>query len=123
MQIIADLVVIVVALKLAEATGAIEFGGWRGALAATIVCWLCGWLAAYVLTQEFPRLPNHRAIQAPLETLAVALAIHLITAMASVLAALVAVPGARITRFIGLFVASTLIVALSYVTAVLILKG
>lgn len=123
MEIVASLVVILVALKLAEATGAIQFGGWPGALGAAIVCWLCGWGVGYVLSQEFPRLPNHRATQAPLENLAVGLGIHLITTMASVVVALVIVPGARITRFIGLFVASTLIVIFGYLTTVLVFKG
>lgn len=122
MEIAAGLVVIFIALKFGEATGGLEFRGWFGPVGTAIVCWVSGWLATPLLLQAFPEIPDPEKSHHIL-TLLQALGVQVLTTMIWILVAWAIVPGVRIRRFVGLFVASTLAVAFSYMTTVFIFKG
>lgn len=122
MEIAASFLIYFIALKFGEATGGLEFRKWFGSVGAAIVCGVSGWLAVPLILKAFPELPDPEKSHHVL-TLLLALGVQVLTTMASILVAWAIVPSVRIQRFVGLFVASTLAVAFSYMATTFIFKA
>lgn len=117
MSIILYLLAVVLALKIAEATGGLEIDSWGGAFGAALVCWLGGWGTGALIALI---LPDPETLRTTIQSLWLVLAVQVIATMVLLLAAWALVPGVHIRRFSGLLIASILIVAFTYAASALI---
>ena len=115
-QILASLLVIVLALKLAEGTGGLEFDGAGSVFVAALICGFGGWGAGSVLAWL---LPDTQSPTSLIGGLALMFGTGLVTNMVCLLVAWAGVPGFHIRRVSGLIVAAILIVGFQYAVIVM----
>ena len=116
-QIIASLLVILLALKLAEGTGGLEFDGAGSVFVVALICGFGGWGANSVLALL---LPDPQSPTSLVHGLSLMFGRGLITTTFCLLVAWAIVPGAHIRRFSGLILAAILIVGFRFAATLLI---
>lgn len=117
MFIVGGLVLTVLILKLAEATGGLEFDGWGGAFGAAVVLLLTATGTDYLLPVVFPMQAQMAHMG---QGLWLFLALELVAAILGLLVAWAVVPGAHVRSVFGLLVAAVLLVGFRYAGMALI---